>query len=352
MSGGVDSSVTALLLKEAGRDVIGVTMKLSEATAVDRASCCDAREAADAARVCAQLGIPHYVLDFRDQFNTLIIEDFVSEYLKGRTPNPCILCNLHLKFRLLLERGRQFGAGAIATGHYARVRVMEDGTGEVGLFRGADRHKEQTYFLYSITQELLRQVEFPLGDLTKTQVRELARAAGLRTSEKPESQEVCFIPDNNYKRFIRERLDNPTAWAGEIRDTAGKLLGRHGGIFNCTVGQRRGLGIALGERRYVVRIDPDSNIVVLGSDEELKCRGLILDSLTQVRRDIAPRPGEPLSAKIRYGTPPKACAVELTENGGAAVTFKEPVRAITPGQACVIYRGEEVIGGGVISAAI
>uniref|UniRef100_A0A7C4CBJ3 tRNA-specific 2-thiouridylase MnmA n=1 Tax=candidate division WOR-3 bacterium TaxID=2052148 RepID=A0A7C4CBJ3_UNCW3 len=346
LSGGVDSAVAAALLKEQGFDVIGVTMRLYEdgPERSDGRGCCGSRAVREARRVAALLKIPFYALDFRQRFSEDVIEPFCNEYEQGRTPNPCIRCNEGIKFGALLERARELGAERVATGHYARIAW--DDSGGRHLLKGADSEKEQSYFLHVLTQEQLMRTLFPVGDLKKRRVREIARELGLPNADRPESQEICFVPDDDYARFLKARRPGMFR-PGPVLDTAGNVLGEHKGIAGFTVGQRKGLGIALGERRYVVRIDAAANAVVLGREDEARARVVVAERVNW----IAGRP--PLEAfwavaKVRYQGEGGRALVEPLADGMVCVVFDEPQWAPTPGQAVVFWQGEELLGGGTI----
>lgn len=342
MSGGVDSSVVAGLLVEQGHDVIGVHMKLhDQPTAVSGPPdkhCCGLDDALDARRVADRLGIPFYVMDLQSAFRRSVMDYFAETYRAGGTPNPCIQCNGVLKFRILLQRARALGATHLATGHYARV--TEGG----GLAVAADRAKDQSYFLFPVTREALRHTLFPLGGMTKPEVRAHATRLGLVTADKPESQEVCFIPDDDHTRFVREHT-GATGGSGDIVDRAGTVLGAHDGYWRFTIGQRRGLGVAVGEPVYVLAIDPDTNRVVVGPGEALRHGHVRATGGNWFRR---PGPGERLSARVRHRGRLRPCSVELEDDGAARVVFHEPVRAAARGQAVVVYDGDDVVGGGWI----
>jgi tRNA-specific 2-thiouridylase len=362
MSGGVDSSVAAALLKEQGYDVVGVTMRLfdDERTGEGGRGCCGFGGAGDAARVAAKLGFAHYTWDFRKEFETAVIEDFCSEYGRARTPNPCLRCNEVLKFTELLDRAPQLGAELIATGHYARIVKTED-TGDrprrgtapkpgpvMSLLRGVDAAKDQSYFLYAMTQEQLGRVLMPVGGYTKVQVRELARKLELPVAEKPESQDICFVPDNDYEAFLRRR--RPELFrAGPVLDMSGNVLGQHEGIAGFTVGQRKGLGLAFGERRYVVRLDPEKNAVVLGTEDE--ARACVVEA-SDVRWVSGRAPGEPFraEARVRYQGQGGKALVEPFDGGRVRVTFDEPQWAPPPGQAVVFWQGDCTLGGATIGS--
>lgn len=344
MSGGVDSSVAALLLKEQGYEVIGLFMRTgTHATDEDvrperKKGCCSAQDAGDARRIADRLDIPFYALDFEAEFER-IIDYFADEYLSGRTPNPCVVCNNWLKFGKLWEYGRQLEADFIATGHYARM-VAGDGP---ELHRALDPDKDQSYVLHGLRRDLLGRLLFPIGDLPKDEVRALARTRGLGVHDKPDSVEICFVPDGDHASLVRRRRPE-LARAGRIVDTAGNLLAEHEGIENFTVGQRKGLGFAAGERRYVLRIVPDAGEVVVGQRQELLAPGLIASRVNWL---IDKPSTEPLActAKIRYRHQPATAHVTALADGGARVEFAEPQSAITPGQAVVFYDGARVLGG-------
>jgi tRNA-specific 2-thiouridylase len=350
MSGGVDSSVAALLLREQGYDVIGLFMRTgvhgAEDTRADhKKGCCSAIDAGDARRVADKLDLPFYALDFERDFDR-IIDYFADEYLAGRTPNPCVVCNSWLKFGQLWTYGRQLEADYVATGHYARL-VRHDGTAE--LHRAADPEKDQSYVLYGVRRAILPHLLFPIGDLRKDEVRALARKTGLGVADKPDSVEICFVPNGDHASLIRERRPE-RATAGVIVDTAGNVLAEHDGIERFTVGQRKGLGFAAGERRYVLRIVPGENEVVVGEREELLASGL---EASRVNWLCEPPPG-PIACdvKIRYRHTPAPGTVTPVPGGRARVTFAQPQSAVTPGQAVVFYDGTRVLGGGWIERAL
>ena len=346
MSGGVDSSVTAALLLEQGYEVIGVHMKLHDTPerGIDdepTKSCCGLDDVLDCRRVADRLGIPFYVMDLRQAFQKAVMDDFVKNYTKGWTPNPCIQCNGVLKFKVLLQRARALGAEYLATGHYAQI--TEDNI----LKMAVDKKKDQSYFLFPITSEALTRTLFPLGGMSKAEVREHAARLGLVTASKPESQDICFLPEGNHGAFIRQASPELRG-AGEIVDISGKVLGYHEGYFNYTIGQRRGLGVAAGKPVYVVDIDPATKRVVLGDDEELQKTGLVARNVNWFRQ---PKEGEKLLARIRHRGHLIPCEISGTEP--LTVKFKQYARAIAPGQAVVIYgdsasEEKEVICGGWI----
>lgn len=353
MSGGVDSSVAALLLKEAGHDVVGVFLrngvKAPERGRPGHQGCCSVEDAADARRVADALGIPFYALDYREGFGRLV-DHFVASYNRGETPSPCVLCNQWLKFGSLVALARELGAAAVATGHYARLAPRADG--RLALRRAADAAKDQTYFLASLSQEQLARSRFPVGELTKAEVRERARRAGLRTAEKPESMEICFVPDGDYRRLIAERAPGALA-EGAIVDERGREVGRHGGFQTFTIGQRRGLGIGgLAEPAYVTAIDPARNLVTIGPRASLARRGLVGERVVWGGRGTPPA-GEWVrcTAQVRHRHRPAPAAARALADGRVEVRFDEPVDAIAPGQALALYDGDEVVAGGWIATA-
>ena len=344
MSGGVDSSMAAAVLKKEGYEVMGATMKLwteedSEMPATHR-RCCSVEEVEDARRVCQILDIPFYVLNFESQFRAHVVDYFCKEYLRGRTPNPCIVCNKRIKFDLLLNKALALGADYLATGHYARI---EKYYGQYCLLKATDAAKDQSYVLYSLGQKELKQLLFPMGSYDKRQIRSLAHEMGLPVWDKEESQEICFITNGDYHQFLAQRgLNQP----GDIVDTEGKLLGRHSGIGFYTVGQRRGLGLASREPLYVLAIDPVDSRVVVGANEQLLRKELHAGEVNYISGEPPPQPVA-VTAKIRYKSP-EAKAMLYPEGQRARIVFEEPQRAITPGQAVVFYDGDIVLGGGII----
>ena len=349
MSGGVDSSVAAGLLVEAGHDVVGVSMQLYDQRASPEAfgSCCSLDDLHDARRVATSLGFPHYILNLEDEFRAKVVDDFVAEYALGRTPIPCVHCNADLKFSTLVERAAAFDAAAVATGHYARVSFDEERR-KYRLWRSADREKDQSYFLFTLTQDQLAHACFPVGHLQKSEVRAAAARLGLAVADKPDSHEICFIPDGDAAGYVDRAIGG--THDGEIVDTGGAVIGRHRGIHRLTVGQRKGLGLATGTAMYVLKLQPAESRVVVGPKEELG--GLELDA-TQVNWIAGAPPLGPtrLSARIRHRH--RDAAALVTPGGAAAahVVFDEPQTAITPGQAVVFYSGDEVVGGGWIDRA-
>jgi tRNA-specific 2-thiouridylase len=362
MSGGVDSSTVAAMLRAEGHNVIGLTMQLWNQRRLAghagmpesvQGRCCSIDDVYDARRVAETLGIPYYVVNHEERFERDVVRPFVEEYLAGRTPIPCSLCNNHLKFDQLLIVAQQIGADQIATGHYARIS-FDDQLGRWLLKRPADRSKDQTYFLFGLTQEQLSRTLFPLGNMTKPEVRELARKHSLVIAEKPDSQEICFVPGGDYKRFLEayltEQGDQPVAVGGEMVTTDGRVIGEHAGVHNFTIGQRKGLGVATGSPLYVIQIKNDTRQVVVGKDEELYSR-----SLTACRVNLisAAEILEPMrvTVKIRHKHQPAPGTIESGGRDEVRVTFDEPQRALTPGQAAVFYDGDIVVGGGWIDNA-
>lgn len=347
MSGGVDSSLTAALLCERGFDVIGVTMQIwpsSPASPEGERSCCSLSAVEDARRVAHRLGIPFYVVNFQDLFRQEVIERFADEYAAGRTPNPCIVCNTKVKFGALLHKARELDAAYLSTGHYARV-WHDPSSGRFTLARALDKRKDQTYALYGLNQEQLAAAIFPMGEFIKTDARRLAARYDLAVAEKPDSQEICFVPDD-YRDFLREyrpSLEKP----GDIVDRQGRVLGRHRGSAFYTIGQRKGLGAIGGRRMYVVGLDADRNRVIVGENEEVYSKGLLATDLNWVL--IPGLDGEMrVEAKIRYTIAPSPASIAPGESGRVIVRFDSPQRAVTPGQAVVFYRGDVVVGGGTI----
>jgi tRNA-uridine 2-sulfurtransferase len=349
MSGGVDSSLAAALLVEQGWEVVGVTMKLhgyadTGQLRPDRA-CCDLSAYADARRVCDRLGVPHLVVDLVEEFRREVLDDFAAEYLAGRTPNPCVRCNTRLKWEHLERRARSLGAGWLATGHYARVFAGADGA---ELHRGLDSAKDQSYALWGLPRERLERTLLPLGGLGKAEVRERARGLGLATADKAESQDICFVPDGDYGAFLRHHAPEAMAAGagGELIGPDGAVAGHHRGLAHYTVGQRRGLGRAFGRPVYVRALDPATNRVLLGEEQDLYGRDLVAERVNWL---IDP-PGEPFRClgAIRYQDRGSACVVQA-EGSRLRLRFDEPRRAITPGQSLVLYAGSRVLGGGIIA---
>ena len=343
MSGGVDSSVAAALLRESGHELVGVTLHLWDADGEAQVGrCCAPEDRDDARRTCEHLGIPHYVLDERAAFRKHVVDPFIAEYQAGRTPIPCVSCNRTVKLSYLAEVARRFDATHIATGHYARLE--RGGDGQLRLLRGRDGDKDQSYFLFGLAQSTLERLIFPLGDLSKSEVREAGRRLGVPNADKAESQELCFVPDGRVGDFIN-RQGNPSP-PGAIVDLEGALLGGHQGVANFTRGQRRGLGLGGGRARYVLRIVPDTAAVVVGDESELYDDAL---SATDAHW-VAGRPAEPFQGEVRIRYRHRGARADvIPTSDGFEVHFDEPQRAITPGQAAVVYRGDEVIGGGFIA---
>jgi tRNA-uridine 2-sulfurtransferase len=345
MSGGVDSSVAAYLLKEQGYEVIGVTMKVWPQDCISRAEdkCCGPQAIADARSVAHALGVPHYVVDESVNFERAVIDYFAAEYKAGRTPNPCVMCNEKVKFGNLWGKAKAIGADYIATGHYAIAEHRPDRT---ILRRGVDRRKDQSYFLFSLRQAQLRKVLLPLGGMEKPEIRAIARKLGLKVAEKEDSQEICFVPGNDYKAFLKTHMGEQEFHPGRIRDKDGKDLGPHDGIELFTIGQRKGLPGGSATPRYVVDIDPATSTVVVGEAEDLWCDEFTVTHTTW--HEDATLPFDAF-VKIRYSHPGADATVFPGENGEARIRLREPARAITPGQAAVCFRGDEVLGGGWIA---
>lgn len=346
MSGGVDSSVAAYLLKREGYEVTGITMQIWPQQERVSGACCDLDVVNDARRVAGQLDIPHYVLNLREEFAAQVIDYFCRDYLQGCTPNPCIACNRYIKFGTLLTKARAMGADYLATGHYARIEHDEN-NGTYKLLTGLDPGKDQSYVLYNLTQEQLRRTLLPLGDLDKSRVREIARANNLLAAEKAESQEICFVDNGHYGDFVEEYLQL-TANPGTVRDRSGKNLGQHRGIHHYTIGQRKGLGLALGYPAYITKLDAATNTVWVGVNEDLFHCGLETENVNYISGITPDFPLE-VTAKIRYSAPRVPAQLIPLDDGRARLIFEQKQRAITPGQSVVFYQGEEVIGGGIIS---
>jgi len=341
MSGGVDSSLAVALLKEAGYEVIGVTMQIWPSDEPARfGGCCGLEAIEDAKKVAYKLGIPHYVVNFRDIFAKKVIADFCLEYSLGRTPNPCIRCNQYIKFDALLKKAKELDYSFIATGHYARIEQSPNG---YQLLKAVDLTKDQSYFLYTLGQSELQHLLLPIGNLHKAEVRRLSTELGLPTATRRESQDICFIPDNDYRPFIAKHI-SPTS--GDIVDTNGKVLGRHSGLAQYTVGQRQGLGLTSNKRLYVIRLDAANNRLVVGAKDQLLSNRLCASKLSWVSGE-APGESANITAKVRYKSPEVTARLRLTD-GVAEVNFQQPQWAIAPGQAVVFYQGDTVLGGGII----
>ena len=348
MSGGVDSSVAASLLKKQGYDVVGVTMQIwqDEADYVqeENGGCCGLSAVDDARRVANQLEIPYYVMNFKDSFKHNVIDYFIQDYLEGKTPNPCIACNRYVKWESLLKRSLDIGADYIATGHYARIVQLENG--RYALKKSATAAKDQTYALYNLTQHQLAHTLMPVGEYTKDQIREMAKEINLRVANKPDSQEICFIPDNDYAGFIKETTGLEIQ-PGNFVDMEGNVIGQHKGIIHYTVGQRKGLNLSLGKPAFVVEIRPETNEVVIGDNQDVFHDTLYAEKLNFM--SIPDLEGKlKVIGKIRYSHQGEPCTIEKVGDDLVKVVFDEPVRAITPGQAVVFYDGDIVVGGGTI----
>ena len=368
MSGGVDSSVAAALLKQQGYDLIGITLQIwpdvSPSETKSNSGCCSLSAVEDARRVANALDIPHYVLNFQEIFQSKVIDNFVAEYKAVRTPNPCIRCNEHIKFKALLDKADELGAEYLATGHYARVKSEilntksetndKSQNRKYKLLKGKDSSKDQSYVLYMLNQENLPRILFPLGELTKVEVRKMAAELGLKVADKPDSQEICFVPDDKYGEFLAQYVPEGNR-RGDIVDDQGRKFGHHKGIIHYTVGQRRGLGIAYKTPLYVIKIDKEKNQVVVGEEDDTYGDELVASGVSYVGGRCTVNGVQDISAKIRYKTPEYKAKIFPLENNQVKVQFEEPVKAITPGQAVVFYLpagrhgdGDEVLGGGTI----
>ncbi|HJU10570.1 MAG TPA: tRNA 2-thiouridine(34) synthase MnmA [Candidatus Binataceae bacterium] len=354
MSGGIDSSVAAALLHKQGHEVVGVAMRLApdppSSGVSRRGTCCSHDDFEDARRVAEQLGFPFYVVDLRNEFNASVIRNFVSEYLNGRTPNPCVICNREIKFDRLWQRAQALNADYIATGHYARIE------GEHGAFfrllRARDESKDQSYFLFTLGQKEMARTLFPLGSLTKCQVRALGRELGLPNADKPESQEICFVPEGDYAGFVARHASSESIRAGWIRDGCGNNLARHSGIHQFTVGQRRGLGIASTSPLYVRTIDAGTGDVTVVRRGDLVSAGLVATMVRLTRPELARGEEILIEAKIRYRHPAIPASLRILDGTRAEILFRNGGPAVTPGQACVFYRDDEVLGGGIIETGL
>jgi tRNA-specific 2-thiouridylase len=356
MSGGVDSSVCAILLKKKGYSVIGVSMHLISPelnASADSKNCCSTEDIIDAKRVCVKLGIPHFVINLEKEFKTAVIGRFVSEYIDGKTPNPCILCNFIMKFDLLLERAKELGAEFLATGHYARIAINTAGL--YFLLKSKDLSKDQSYVLYGLSQKNLKSIMFPVGNLDKRQTRKIASDAGFGAiSTKKDSVEICFIPDKNYARFIKNQVecfsDKYLPEKGFIKNLKGEKIGEHKGIFNYTVGQRKGLGIASPHPLYVVKISAENNEIFVGSEEDCYADALNIKEFNFINPEFKNRlPEIETTVKIRYSSPNYKCRTSFSADGSVNVILNNKAKFITPGQSAVLYSGIKVIGGGIIN---
>ncbi len=348
MSGGVDSSVAAVLMKEQGYDPIGVTMKLYDNEDIQmehEKTCCSLSDVEDARSVAVKVGFPYYVFNFKAEFNEKVIEKFVQSYMNGRTPNPCIDCNRYLKFAELYRRAKELGCEFIVTGHYARIRYNEE-TKKYELMKGIDDSKDQSYVLYHLTQEQLAHTKFPLGEYTKDEIREKAESVGLLNAHKHDSQDICFIPDGNHKKFI-EGYTGEKVGSGDFLDINGKVVGTHQGYYRYTVGQRKGVQVKRDGKNYVLEIKPESNEVVIGRNKDLFHSNLIAGDFNWISGEA---PAEPIrvQGRTRYHQALADATVTVMENGEVKVVFDEPQRAITKGQSVVLYDGDVVLGGGTI----
>lgn len=349
MSGGVDSSVAAYLLKEQGYDVIGVTMRIwpdhIQASAETAGNCCGLTAVEDAGRVAAVLNIPYVVMDFRQEFQHHVMDYFVEEYLRGYTPNPCIACNRYVKWEALLEHSRAVGADYIATGHYARIARLANG--RLAVRSSVTAVKDQTYALYRLTQSQLAHTLMPVGEYEKSRIRAIAEKAGLPVAHKRDSQEICFVPDRDYAGFISRTAKEHVPGPGNFVDDSGNILGRHRGITHYTIGQRRGLELPMGERVYVTEIRPDTNEVVIGKDEDLFTREVLCHKMNYMSIEDLKQPMR-VFGKIRYNHKGEYCTIEKQSDGSVLAVFEKPVRAAAPGQSVCFYDGEYVLGGGII----
>jgi len=354
MSGGVDSTTVAALLKEEGHEVIGITMQLLDYKDAE-GGCCSLDHVIDARRVAQEMDIPHYVVNFMDSFKELVLKDYVAKYESGKTPIPCVLCNQYIKFDLLLKRAFELGADYLATGHYAKIT---NGEGTFSLNKADDENKDQTYFLYTLKQKELSRLMFPLGSLKKEEVRELARSLNLKLAEKPDSTGVCFVPSDNYRDYLISQSAF-TQNEGEIVNIEGEILAKHKGIYSFTIGQRRGLGIATGKPMYVVGIEPQKNRIVVGEEDKIYSKKLLAENISwvedmglkQEKSDFTQEPFE-VKAKVRYRHREDDAVVTMKSKTDAEIEFKNPQRAITPGQAVVLYKDKKVLGGGWINRVL
>ncbi len=348
LSGGVDSSVAAYLLKKQGYEVLGVTMQIwqeEKDMSPENDSCSSWAAVRDAKRVAEYLDIPYQVMDFSKEFKCKVMDYFVEEYLQGRTPNPCIACNRYVKWESLLKRSMEIGADFIATGHYARIEKLENG--RFSIRNSVTASKDQTYALYNLTQKQLERTLMPIGEFEKDEIRQIAQEAGIPVAHKPDSQDVCFVPDGDYARFIDEMAGQRVPGPGNFVTPQGKVLGTHKGITHYTIGQRRGLELPMGERVFVTEIRPQTNEVVIGKNEDIFVKEVLCDRVNYMAMDDLREPRRAL-VKIRYNHKGEYCMLEKQADGRVLCRFEEPVRAATPGQAAVFYEGEYVLGGGTI----
>lgn len=352
MSGGIDSTVTALMLHEQGYEVVGITMKTWDYAASGgskkETGCCNLDSFNDARMAAVQHGFPHYILDIRDEFGSFVVENFVDEYLAGRTPNPCVLCNTHIKWRALLKRADALGCEFIATGHYAQVRQHDNG--RFFISKGIDETKDQSYVLWGLQQDLLSRTLLPLGPFRKTEIRQMAHDFGYpELAKKSESYEICFVPDNDYRGFLKRKVEGleEKVAGGYFVDKEGKILGQHKGYPFYTIGQRKGLDITFGKPVYVTAINPDNNTVVLGDEADLEKEDMRVGKVNWIKYEGLTEPMETIT-KIRYKDKGSLSVISVAENGGVSVRFFEKAKGIAPGQSAVFYEGDDVIGGGII----
>ncbi|RAP32198.1 tRNA 2-thiouridine(34) synthase MnmA [Candidatus Marinamargulisbacteria bacterium SCGC AG-414-C22] len=346
MSGGVDSSVTAALLKKRGYDVIGITFQLLPKESEKLSACCNLNAISDAKRVANKLNIPHYTLNIRDNFKHHVIDYFINEYMLGQTPNPCVECNRYIKFNELREKAKQLNAEYIATGHYCKITSNNTKT-KFFLKKAKDIKKDQSYFLYMMSSEELKHTLFPLGDYTKSEIREMAINMGLINANKKESQDICFITQGNYKDFIENQLEKSISKPGNIEDTKGNVLGKHNGIYNYTIGQRKGLNISHTHPLYVLKINAKENKVIVGEKDELASNRIYIQNVTLVNNDSSLL-NKTFSVKTRYQMVPFTCKVKKQTNSNLVLESTTPLEFLSPGQSCVLYKENMIIGGGII----
>ena len=347
MSGGVDSSVCAALLKQRGYDVIGLTLQLLPKENEKQSACCNLNAIHDAKRICGKLKIPHYTLNIRDDFKHHVIDYFVDTYLSGETPNPCVECNRHIKFDILRQKALELGADYIATGHYIKRTASRKNPGSFYMKKAKDLNKDQSYFLYMMPQEQLSMTLFPLGNYEKPEIREMAKKFGLLNADKPDSQEICFVTAGTYRNFVMENLENRDIKAGHIVDMQGQILAEHKGLFNYTIGQRKGLGIAAENPLYVVRIDRAKNQVVVGHKDDLRQKEIWINTFTQITEDEAIL-GKYFDVKTRYQMTPFRAKVIKQEGNRVLINMAHPQGQLSPGQSGVLYQKDRVVGGGII----